>query len=854
MSKIYHLSSLFILVGFLNLAAQPTLNLPSISASCSEIIYIPVTVQRFDSLTGVQFSVQWDPAVLAYSFEAEGAYVLDNATTLLTPQLAEEGVLSFRWESITPLSLMNGDTILYFPLQVLETAETITVVRFSDTKAAIKVTDTNGTVVPRLNDGTITLSSNTIPPVVINCPDTVVQYTTALSCEIEGLWEVPNFSTCNGTLDIRSSLMMGTTLEVGSRVITYTATDALGAATTCSFVHILRDTIAPVISNCPENMEVNFSKEEICDLSVTWSPPIFLERCSSTETIVESNFDPGGNFPVGKSIVTYTATDIDGNSSQCSFEVIVTGSDPITFDKKPENVVINALPGECGATYDWGSPPAAISGCAPVTLIANFESGSFFPVGTTVVEYVATDQINQRAIWAFSITVKDDQAIAARCPTDIVIAANGTVMDDSLSFVQTVSAMDCATYQLSFNDIEVLDNCIASINQELIQGKLTDFTKGTTQMEYMISNASGETTSCVFQITIEEAPALSIEKGMDLACVDTDFPLWTDSTAADFYDTWQWTGPNGYTSTEQNPILTLAPELEGQFTLTAFNAASACSATASIDLEVFGESGTPIIETEKVVLCEGESFSLRTIGTPGAMYTWTGPNEFSTEQLAITVDNALSEQTGNYELTRTVEGCTSEPSIVRLIVLSEMHLNDDVVNTFINNSFEFEVVSNDTFEIDAPYTITTFPESTSGILINNEDGSFSYTPNEDFVGTEQISYEICYETCPDLCSSGIITIRTALSDEKCTFPTFLSPNGDGQNEELFFSCNTGDIADSGIIIFNQWGAKVYEAFPYTNDWQGTYKGEPLPDGTYYYIYQAMANDPNPIKNCVTIFR
>ena len=854
MRKIRYLWSLFLIVGFFKLAAQPTLNLPSITASCSEVIYIPVTVQSFDSLTGVQFSVQWDPTVLTYSFEADGAFVLDNATTLLTPQLADEGVLSFRWESVIPLSLMDGDTILYFPLQVLETTETTTSIRFSDTKAAIQVTDTNGIIVPRLNDGTINLSSNTIPPVIISCPDTVVQYTTALSCEIEGTWEEPSFSSCNGELDIRASMMMGMPLEVGSRVITYTATDALGATTTCSFVHILQDTIAPVISNCPENMEVNFSKEEICDLSVTWSPPIFLERCSSTETDVQSNFAPGDNFPVGTSIVTYTATDIDGNSSQCSFEVIVTGSDPITFDKRPENVVINALPGECGANYDWEGPPAAISGCAPVTLIANFESGGFFPVGTTVVEYVATDQINQRAIWAFSITVVDDQPIAARCPSDIIIAANGTVIDDSLSHVQTVTAKECATYQLNFNDIEVVDNCTASINQELIQGQLMDFTKGVTQMEYMISNASGEITTCAFQIIIEEAPAVSITTSMDRACVDTDFPLSTDSLAADFYDTWQWTGPNGFTSTEQNPILALSPELEGQFTLTAFSAASACSATASVDIEVFGESGTPIIETDRVVLCEGESFSLRTIGMPEALYNWTGPNEFSTEQLAITVDNAAPEQTGNYELTRTVDGCTSEPSMVRVIVLSEMHLNDDAVNTFINNPFEFEVVSNDTFEIDAPYTITTFPESMSGTLLNNEDGSFSYTPNEDFVGTEQISYEICYETCPDLCATGIITIRTALSDEKCTFPTFLSPNGDGQNEELIFPCNTGDVADSGIIIFNQWGAKVYEAFPYTNDWQGTYKGEPLPDGTYFYIYQAMANDPNPIKNCVTIFR
>ena len=37
---------------------------------------------------------------------------------------------------------------------------------------------------------------------------------------------------------------------------------------------------------------------------------------------------------------------------------------------------------------------------------------------------------------------------------------------------------------------------------------------------------------------------------------------------------------------------------------------------------------------------------------------------------------------------------------------------------------------------------------------------------------------------------------------------------------------------------NRWGAEVYRDNAYSNDWFGTDQdGNPLPDGTYYYVVQ-----------------
>jgi hypothetical protein len=38
-----------------------------------------------------------------------------------------------------------------------------------------------------------------------------------------------------------------------------------------------------------------------------------------------------------------------------------------------------------------------------------------------------------------------------------------------------------------------------------------------------------------------------------------------------------------------------------------------------------------------------------------------------------------------------------------------------------------------------------------------------------------------------------------------------------------------------LEVFNQDGTKLYENKAYHNDWNGVQKGNPLPEGVYFYI-------------------
>jgi len=79
-----------------------------------------------------------------------------------------------------------------------------------------------------------------------------------------------------------------------------------------------------------------------------------------------------------------------------------------------------------------------------------------------------------------------------------------------------------------------------------------------------------------------------------------------------------------------------------------------------------------------------------------------------------------------------------------------------------------------------------------------------------------------------------------------------SPNGDGVNETWIIE----DIKDNPINevkVYAQGGKLIYSKVNYRNDWGGTFKDNPVPDGTYYYEIN-IYNGQKIIKGFLTIIR
>ncbi|MFN0033169.1 MAG: PKD domain-containing protein [Flavobacteriales bacterium] len=90
------------------------------------------------------------------------------------------------------------------------------------------------------------------------------------------------------------------------------------------------------------------------------------------------------------------------------------------------------------------------------------------------------------------------------------------------------------------------------------------------------------------------------------------------------------------------------------------------------------------------------------------------------------------------------------------------------------------------------------------------------------------------------CGTSTDSVLYVLLDcETIVIPDAFSPNADGTND-VFYIPNLEYYPLNNIQIFNRWGALVYQASPYKNDWDGTntqsaMMGDELPTATYYYV-------------------
>jgi gliding motility-associated-like protein len=183
---------------------------------------------------------------------------------------------------------------------------------------------------------------------------------------------------------------------------------------------------------------------------------------------------------------------------------------------------------------------------------------------------------------------------------------------------------------------------------------------------------------------------------------------------------------------------------------------------------------------------------------------------------------------------------------------------EDLYSIAFNESLEtFNVLENDEFGNIENYSFEVITRPNHGTLIALADeGVFDYVPNANFFGFDTMQYVICNLDCPNACDTVTVSflIGGTTAADDCFAPNLITPNGDGMNDALMFPCLAGgNFPDNNIMIFNRWGDKVYETRPYKNDWEGTYKGQPLPAGSYYYILMLEVGE-TPLTGFFTVVR
>ncbi|MFN8283154.1 MAG: Ig-like domain-containing protein [Chitinophagales bacterium] len=192
--------------------------------------------------------------------------------------------------------------------------------------------------------------------------------------------------------------------------------------------------------------------------------------------------------------------------------------------------------------------------------------------------------------------------------------------------------------------------------------------------------------------------------------------------------------------------------------------------------------------------------------------------------------------------------CKDIPVIITITGLPPIAVNDTVV-TEVNTPVIIPVLNNDIKTDDDPLTlcgtsisdvIVTPP--VNGTVIINNDGTITYTPNNGSTASDSFQYKIC-----DPEGTSIAWVFISIPDD-CGLPTVVTSNGDGINDYFYIPCPTQSAVE--FDVFNRWGIEVYRSTNYgvNGDYfNGTYKGSPLPDGTYYYVIKYI-NDKGELIN------
>jgi large repetitive protein len=157
------------------------------------------------------------------------------------------------------------------------------------------------------------------------------------------------------------------------------------------------------------------------------------------------------------------------------------------------------------------------------------------------------------------------------------------------------------------------------------------------------------------------------------------------------------------------------------------------------------------------------------------------------------------------------------------------------------------------------YSVTRLTNPTSGRFDLFSNGSFTYIPDSSFIGIVKFKYIICSDSCTRLCDTGEVRILIQPSTDsvkiiKINVPNAITPNDDGKNDVLVID-GLDEFGENELVIFNRWGDVLYKSKPYKNEWRGTNQsGDPLPEGTYYYILRLNTADGKVLRGDMTILR
>lgn len=264
-----------------------------------------------------------------------------------------------------------------------------------------------------------------------------------------------------------------------------------------------------IVLDCPTNVVV-----ETCGPGATVSLPIRALSLCGSNVQVALNPPLGTIFPIGTTMVTATAFDSQQNSNTCTFPVTVK------LDQTPPTLVMPSpmvVPCTSAAGAIVNYSVSAIDNCTNnFTLLVSPQSGSQFPIGTTLVTCVATDGAGNQTNGTFSVKVLGDCAadcIQLECPPGITVDA-----------IPQPDFPERASGALVNFQPAAANSCGGPIYLSSSPPSGSFFPIGTNQVTCVASDNAGQSKTCLVQIVVRDVtpPQFPVPDSYVVECTSLD--------------------------------------------------------------------------------------------------------------------------------------------------------------------------------------------------------------------------------------------------------------------------------------------------------------------------------------------
>lgn len=272
-----------------------------------------------------------------------------------------------------------------------------------------------------------------------------------------------------------------------------------------------------------------------------------------------------------------------------------------------------------------------------------------------------------------------------------------------------------------------------------------------------------------------------------------------------------WSGPNGFSSTEQSPVINDAQvNMSGVYTVTATS--NGCSTTSSTTLSIF----EPIkIETNvtKAITCENNPVQLTASG--GTTYKWFPAEGLSSANIANPIANPSS--TTKYTVTVSNGGCSATADVEVVIIK----------NAVADAGTDLKALNGQ--------SVTLYGK------VTGDNVTYFWTPTAYLDDPTKLNpkasppFDITY-TLNAISNSGCVSSADEVFVKiypKIVIPNAFSPNGDGFNDTWNIPAASA-FNNAELRVVNRNGNLVYQSRGIYKPWDGKFNGKDLPVGTYYY--------------------